>query len=67
MIGMVVVNAGPVGPCLLQVFDPIGREVLSRTIVTNGQGALPLELPALPLGISYFRVGELGTVRFLGP
>ena len=65
--GLVEVIGLPAGRFPLQVFDPLGREVLSRTIVTNGQGALPLEMPALPLGISYFRVGELGTVRFLGP
>jgi hypothetical protein len=64
--GTVTIVGVPTGTYSLRIFDDLGRELQTRTVVSDGT-SVRFALEALSIGYSYFRLEGLGTVRFLGP
>jgi hypothetical protein len=65
--GMVEVVGVPGGEHEVMLLDVAGRIVWGRQVRSVGGEPLQLPLPAVPGGVHLLRIGNVGTVRFLGP
>lgn len=65
--GMVEVVGVPGGEHVARLLDPAGRIVWERQVRSVGSEPLQLPLPTVRVGVHLLRIGNVGTVRFLGP
>jgi hypothetical protein len=65
--GILEITDCPVGVNRISVFDTAGRELYNSTVVSDGTSPVQVPMPPLYAGICLLRVGDVGTLRFLGP